>query len=563
MKKFRWQIAIILLTGLVVGILLIFEQPKTGTGSFNAAPSQGGSYTEAMIGQFQRLNPLFDTTNQADREIDQLLYSGLVKFDDRGVPQYDLTESMGISQDGSTYTFLLRQAQWHDGAPVTADDVVFTIDLIRSDASAYPDDIKKFWQSTEIFVLDQRTIQFKLPEPFAPFMDYLTFGLLPRHLLDGKGYEQIVDDPFNLQPIGTGPFVFDKFLTRGEEIIGVQLKANTSFYGAKPFLEEIIFMYYSDTEQALKAFRDGTVQGISYIPTQQLSTALLEPNLSIYTSRLPQVSMVLFNLADPKLEFLQEKPIRRALYMGINRDMIVNNLLQGQAIKANGPILPGTWAYYPGTPSMSYDPAQAQLMLKEAGFVIPSEGGSVRMKEGVALSFTLLHPDDETHQRIAELIQKNWQTLGVEVTLEAVSYEDLITNHLETRDYQAALVDLNLSHSPDPDPYPFWDQAQASGGQNYTQWENRVASEYLESARITTDLDERARIYRNFQVVFSDEVPALPLYNPVFSFGVSNKIKGVSVGPIFDRSDRFNQVTSWHLVSTLADQPATPVNSTP
>ncbi len=550
MKQYRWQIAIVLLAGLIVGILLIFEQPKSNFGTADT-PNQGGTYTEGMIGHVQRLNPLFDSYNQTDHDINRLIFSGLIKFDDRGIPQNDLAESVGIAEDGLTYTYILRDAKWHDGAPLLADDVLFTINLIRSETSTCPEDIKKYWQSVEVNVLDQKTVQFKLSEAFAPFQDYLTFGLLPRHLLDGKTFDQILDDPFNLHPIGTGPFRFAEFKTQNGEISGVTLKANTSYYAQPPYLEEITFIFYADAVNAFQAFHDGIVQGISHIPASLLSSALVEPNLSLYTSRLPQLSMVMFNLADPQLEFLQQKIVRQALYMGINRQYMIDRLLNGQAILANSPILPDTWAYYEGTPSVSYDPEKAMQLLKEAGYVISSEPNAVRKKEEVALRFTLLHPDDELHTAIAQMIQQNWQDLNVAVELQAVSYDDLITNHLVSRDFQAALVDLNLSRTPDPDPYPFWDQAQASGGQNYSQWENRVASEYLETARITVDLQERARLYRNFQVVFSEELPAIPLYNPVYTFGVNQKIQGVRVGPMFDVSDRFSNISSWHLVTGM------------
>jgi len=286
-----------------------------------------------------------------------------------------------------------------------------------------------------------------------------------------------------------------------------------------------------------------------------LPAALAEPGLSVYTGRLPQMTLVLLNLDDPQLEFFQDEVVRKALYLGLNRQYMIDRILGGQAILANGPILPDTWGYYEGTQPVGYDIEAARSLLREEEYVIPAEGSTVREKEGIALSFTMLYPDDATHFAIAEAIQKNWADLNVEVILEAVPYEELVRERLEARDYQAALVDLNFSGSPDPDPYPFWDQAQASGGQNYSQWNSRVASEYLETARVTTDLAERARLYRNFQVVFSDELPALMLFNPVYTYAVSDQILGVRMGPLFDSSDRFLTITQWYLTAAPAPQP--------
>jgi peptide/nickel transport system substrate-binding protein len=128
----------------------------------------------------------------------------------------------------------------------------------------------------------------------------------------------------------------------------------------------------------------------------------------------------------------------------------------------------------------------------------------------------------------------------------------MVFDYLGPRSYQAALVDLNLARTPDPDPYPFWHQAEATGGQNYSQWDNRTASEYLEQARVNTDFDVRTRLYRNFQVMFAKEMPSLPLYYPVYSFGVDAQVLGVQVAPLTDISDRLALITNWYLVTRRA-----------
>ena len=255
--------------------------------------------------------------------------------------------------------------------------------------------------------------------------------------------------------------------------------------------------------------------------------------------------MILFNLKNQDKTFLQEADVRRALFMGINRQRIINQLLNGQAVIADGPILPGTWAYYDGLQTQDFDPEGAKTLLKNAGYVLATDTDTVRTKNKVSLTFTLIYPDDEVHKAIALAIQKDWANINVQANLEAVPYDQLISNRLDPRAYDAALVDLNLSRTPDPDPYPFWDQAQAASGQNYTQWDNRVASEYLEQARIEVDLAERTRLYRNFQVVFDEELPALPLYYPVYSYGVDKGVQGVRMGPLFDTSDRFDTILDW------------------
>jgi peptide/nickel transport system substrate-binding protein len=142
----------------------------------------------------------------------------------------------------------------------------------------------------------------------------------------------------------------------------------------------------------------------------------------------------------------------------------------------------------------------------------------------------------------------------VDVKIQAVSYTSLISDYLTPRNYQAALVDLDFTRSYDPDPYPFWHQAEATGGENYSQWDNRTASEYLEQARVIADTSVRLRLYRNFQVIFSRELPALPLYFPIYSYGVDARVQGVQIAPLFEPSDRFNTFSSWFLVTGRALQ---------
>jgi peptide/nickel transport system substrate-binding protein len=500
-----------------------------------------------------RLNPLLDYYNDVDRDVDRLLFSGLVRFDDRGLPQADLADSWGISRDGLVYNFSIRQnAKWHDGTPVTSDDVIFTLERMREVDSPLPEDLKGFWQQIEVKRLDEKSLQFRLPEAFAPFLDYLTFGVVPAHLLGDLTLSEIVDSTFNLQPIGSGPYRFSQLVVDGGVIVGMVLSVNKDFYGQVPFIEELAFRYYPDGQSALAAFNAGEIQGINTIPVEILSDALKNPELNIHTSRLSELSLVFLNLNNPQADFLKDVNVRRALLTGLNRQWMIDRVLGGQAIIADGPIFPDTWAYYDGVEHLDYDPEAAVNQLKQAGYSIPAEGGSVRKNaDGAALSLELSYPDDPSHQSLAEAIQGNWQKLGVEVTLKPLLYDDLIAN-MDKRIFQAALVDLNLVRSPDPDPYPFWHQAQISGGQNYSQWEDLQASEFLEQARITVDLEERARLYRNFQVRFAQELPSLPLFYTVYRYGISDAVQGVRMGPLFDSSDRFSTISNWFLITRRA-----------
>jgi peptide/nickel transport system substrate-binding protein len=373
----------------------------------------------------------------------------------------------------------------------------------------------------------------------------------------------MVNDPFNMQPVGSGPYRFDHLLTEEGQITGVVLTAFKDYYAPGAYIDQIAFRYYQDAGAAYAGYKAGDVAGLGEVTQDILPDVLAEEGLNLYTTRLPAMTLIYLNLDDPQVTFFQDVNIRKALMLGLNRQAIVDSLLRGQAILADGPIFPGTWAYYDGIEHYTYNPNQAISLLREAGFTIPASGGDVRTHEdGTQLSFELLHPDDEQHAALANAIQRDWASLGVQVTLTPLPYDQLIAEHLETRNYQVALVDLNLSRSPDPDPYPFWHQTQITSGQNYSKWDDRQASEYLEQARVSTDINERSRLYNNFQVRWSQELPAIPFYYPVYTYAVSSDVQGVSIGPIFDISDRFNHVTNWYLITRRTSGEAT-VSPTP
>lgn len=551
MKKYRWQLLIILLTGLIVGVLLIIQQADDGQEvQSTPSPISGGVYTEALVGEFMRLNPFLDIYNEPDRAVDQLIYNGLIEFDSRGIPQTDLAESWGVSQDGTVYNFSLRNdVFWHDGEAFDSQDVLYTIGLLQSGHNLIPEDLRNFWSEVEVVILSETQLQFLLPEPFAPFLDYLNFGILPEHLLGGLGMDELVDDPFNLAPVGTGPFRFQRLIVEENKIVGVVLDAFDAYYLDRPYLDEFIFRYYPSSEAALAAYQEGEVEGIGEVHPSILQDVLAEPGLDVYTTREPLVTMVYLNLNNPEVGFLQNPDFRRALMSAINRNAIIESVYNGQAVPANGPILPGTWAYYNDLEKVTYNPVEAERLFEATGVTFDETAGIYRSEEDLDIALTLLHPDTPQHTQIAERIQSDWENLGVDVTLESKPYENVL-EHLSLRDYETALVDINFTRSPDPDPYPFWSQAQIQSGQNYAEWDNRSASEFLEQARMTVDLGERERLYRNFQVLFMRELPSLPLFYPVYTYAVTEDLNGINLGPLFEPSDRFNNVHDWYILST-------------
>jgi peptide/nickel transport system substrate-binding protein len=545
MQKLRWQIIIALIAVAAIAILLIGQKPQAE--SLSPEPTTGGVFVEALIGAPSRFNPLLAYDNPVDKDVTRLIFSGLIKFDSMGNPQPDLAESYGVSISADVFNVTLRKnALWHDGTPVTAEDVLFTVDLMRNAEMPVPADIRELWNSVEVIAFDALNIQFRLKESYAPFIDYLSFGILPKHILGGKSPQEIINDSYNLAPVGTGPYKFVELRTENGQITGVVVQAFDDYYLRPPWIEEFVFRFFPSTAEALDAYRNGKVSGIGYIDPSTLDDVLSEPGLNVYTARLPQMSIILFNLDNDDKPFLSDLEFRKAMLMALNRPWMIDQALDGQAVVANGVILPGTWAYYDNVTRYDFDPNKAIEILREAGYRLPPNG-TVREKDGIQLGFDLVYPNTEKHAALAQMIQVYWANVGVFVNLVPVENDVLLQNYLDPRTYDAALVDLTIAGSPDPDPYPFWHQAMITGGQNYSKWDDRRASEYLEKARITPDRFERSRLYKNFQVHFARELPALPLFFPMYSYAVDNEVLGIQLGPIYDPSDRFNTIQDWFL----------------
>lgn len=540
----RWPA---LLIGAGATLLLIALAYLAFTYTTVPVPTSGGTYVEGVAGYPHAINPLLAAYHDVDRDLCALVFSGLTRMNAQGAVEPDLALKWETSLDGLTYVFHLRGGlRWPDGTPLTADDVLFTVGLMQDPDFPGPPDLGALWRTVQVFKDDDRTVRFVLSEPFAPFLDYTTIGLLPAHRWQGT---RAADLPFldlNLRPMGSGPFQVAEVETQAGDILSILLRPNPEYYGPKPYLEGIRFRFYPSYQSAFRAFQAGEVGGVGRITLAELRQARQEANLNLYSAPLANQVLVFLNLArKDELPFFQEKEVRQALLYGLDRQGLVDGVLEGQAIVAHSPIPVGTWAYYEGIRRYEYDPQKARSLLDGAGWTVPP-GGRVRMKDEGGLSFTLLASTDPVHTAVAREVARRWETIGIDVqvvTLPPLEMRDA----LERRDYQAALVELALPGNPDP--YSLWHQTQMTNGQNYAGLDHRRISEIIETARIIVDPTRQAALYREFQELFADEVPAVLLYQPIYTYGVDRTVQGVQIGPLMTPSDRLATISSWYIAT--------------
>ena len=326
-------------------------------------PTVGGIYTEAVIGEPQRINPLFSSVNPVDQDITSLVFSGLMRYgaDQELIP--DVAESYTISEDKKTYTFVLRKGvMWHDQTPLTARDVVFTFDLIQDIQVNSP--LRVSFDGVVVRALDDQTVSFTLKDPFNPFLASLTVGLLPEHIWFDVDPVRISLAKQNLQPVGSGPFVFKK-LAKDEAgfIYQYELKRNKTFYRTPPYLEEFIFKFFAEYDGpagAITALREQRVDGLSFVP-YVLRDKVVRKYINLTTLRLPQYTALFFNQDHKKT--LEDKTIRTALAQAIDKDRIIKHALSGEAEVINSPILSGFIGYNADLAGVAYEASKSNEIL--------------------------------------------------------------------------------------------------------------------------------------------------------------------------------------------------------
>lgn len=540
---------------LALGLLvaaLIFMGVWYGINNREEVPAIGGEYTEGLVGEPQFVNPLYSIASDIDSDLTQLVFSGLFKYNPINGLVPDLAASYEISEDQTIYTVTIREdAKWHDGEPVRASDVVFTIQAIQN--PEYKSPLSVSFKNIGVAQVDEKTVQFILPEPFAPFLSSLTVGVLPSHIWEGVDPKRATLTELNLTPIGSGPYKFDVFTKDKLGNIGsYTLIRNAEYYAEAPMIEQLTFKFYNTSAEALQALENKNVEGLGFVPTDLAEEVSDLRGVNMFRPGIPQVSAIFFNLDSGTS--IEEVNIRKALNHAINREQIVTDVLDENGTVINGPILPGMLGYHDNITIYEFDQETANNLFDEEGWTW-NENAPYRSKtvdnEETELTFTLTVLDQPEFIRAAEIIKEQWMAVGVKTEIRVVGATELNATVLTGRKYEIFLTGELLGI--DPDPFPFWHSSQATdSGLNLSNYTNRNVDELLEEARVTTDPTERTTKYIEFQNLLAEDVPAVFLYQPTYRYALSDKIKNVILDQINNPADRFGNISEWYVKTKMS-----------
>jgi peptide/nickel transport system substrate-binding protein len=541
----RWQLLLAVIGfGLILALLSF--QVQTASLCTTRVPAAGGTFAEGIVGAPQFINPILSDPFPVDQELVNLIFDGLTSYDDNGRLIPNLAENWTVSEDGLTVLFRLRQdIFWHDGEQFTADDVVFTYRLLQDDAFPGPQALKTLWQSVTVNKLDTFSIEIILPELYVAILDTTTRGILPAHLLDGVSAVSLPAAPFNRTPIGTGPFMVEPG-QNWERDHRLRLLPNPFYWRQGTQLAALEFRFYPSEAAMTDAFAAGNIQAINHVSQNMLPQIAAQPNVRLFTTAEPRYTTILFNLTDSGAPALQEAAVRRALAFALDRDKLVDDVLNGQGLPQEGPYLTSSWVFNPSLlTAHTYQPISATNTLDEIGWTLV-DGGNGRQRDGEPLSIKLLTLDSNERKELADLIAAQWRDVGIIVEIQVETSTQAFSEALAAREYDAALVEI--SASGDPDLYDFWSQEAIVRGQNYSGWNNRRASEALENGRKIWSEEERRPYYNTFLRQYNNDLPAITLFQNVHTYALSKSVNEAEIGAFTSPRQRYQTFNDWFLV---------------
>lgn len=489
-------------------------------------PTYGGELHEGIVGTPRFINPVLATSEQ-DKDLTALVYAGITKKDSLGQTVLDMGDTIVESDDNLRYTVTLKSsARFHDGKKVTSDDVIYTIGLLQNPVIKSPYRVK--WEGISVQRDSDTQLTFILKRPYPLFMDILTIGILPKHIWKDLTDEQFSLSDYNINAIGSGPYAITDIKSTSGIPNRFVLESHKHYTLGRPYISKIIIDSFSNERLLLQAFTKGDIDRLHGISSEKISELQVGPS-NIQSSLLPRTFTVFFN--PNTTEALSDKKIRGALEMAINKQAIVDTVLRNY-----GKVIDTPYAFdgeY-NNPSL-YNPTEAKELLSGSKFLNASS----------TLTLTLATANTEEMKKVAEMIQKDWQAIGVETTLAVYEVSDLNQTVIKDRSFQVLLFG-SITETPS-DLYAFWHSSQRNyPGLNISNYVSNTLDQNLEVLRTEQDPLLRQQAYEGVKAEFREEVPGIFLFAPSLIYITRDTTTTFLPTYSLDNSSRFALVESWY-----------------
>lgn len=532
----QWLVLVGVLIG-VTGLQLGWTQASYQT----TASARGGTYAEAITGEINTLNPLY-AASEPEIAAARLMFSSLYSFDTTGKLHKSLAKSTTIDESGKIYTIKLRpDVRWHDGEPLTAKDVAFTINLIKKPAALSP--LRINWQDVSVRAIDDTTVEFKLPALYAAFTHALTFAVLPSHILGDVPAGAMRENTFSRYPVGSGPFKFRLLQTTSgkDEHKIVQMAAFSEYFEGTPKVSRFEIHAFPSREQTVRSLRSGEVNAVSGVPL--LSAADLESAGYLVTTHAVNSGVyALFNSSHP---ILGDHAVRKALQLATDTKALRGQLPVDMP-RLDLPFVNGqlTGDGVPVAPKVNTD--KAAETLDRAGWKLV---GGTREKDGQKLSLTITTTKDDQYEKAMASLASQWRSLGIVIDTNVIDPGlpgvNFVQDILQPRSYDVLIYELLIG--ADPDVYAYWHSSQiGSTGYNFSNYVNSTADAALVSARSRLETDLRNVKYITFAEQWLNDAPAIGLYQPVAVYATNKHVESLKDGmPFVTPADHYANALDW------------------
>lgn len=469
--------------------------------------------------------------------IEFYVFNHLVTYDDEGTLQPELAKDWSYSDDNLELTITLNEAKWQDGEDFNADDVIFTFDTIKAEATDTPK--RSNLQVGGEFVtwekVDDQTVKITSPEPFAPLLFNLNqISIIPEHILSASS--DINTDPFNKAPIGTGSYKLAEW--RADEFF--RLEPFEEHFRGRAKNDGLTVFFHADTEVGSAALDSGEID-MMFAPPELQPRYEDNADFTLYNYVYFTPITVAFNFKHP---ILQDINVRKAIYAAIDKQTLTDTVTKGRGLVANnqfadtGPL--DRYNDYDNVEPIAYDVAAANKMLDDAGYTMGSDGIRVA-PSGERLSFNIItYSGFEEYVNDQVILQEMLKEIGIELTPQVVDYSTLEGMWADPNDDPKNRA-LELEEWPHPfefDPDLYYELHSASvapNGNNYMNFADDECDRLISEGRVETDPDARVEIYKQLDVRRNEVLPVVPLYNAVDGWVVSNRVQGVKNTPYYRR----------------------------
>ncbi|MDO8584051.1 MAG: ABC transporter substrate-binding protein [bacterium] len=518
-----------------------------------SVPAHGGTFTEAVIGSPKLINPLYASLNDVDRDLTALVYSGLFRFDERLSPVLDLAQTATWSNDQKTLDIVLKKnVLFHDGTPLTADDVVFTFEAVQDPAWRSP--LASQYRGVKTVRVDDQTVQFQFEKPTPDAFALLTLGILPANIWEDAGNGNAMLAEANVKPIGTGPYKAAS-ITRDAKgmILTYNLKQFGNYYGTKPFIGDWRFQFFSDRSQAIVALRNHQVDALAFVPWGDMQE-FKNSTIKTYPLELPQETVAFFNVKDAALKDIR---LRKALTLAIDPQELMDVTPSTHIVTSPFPFATTT----PTPPDL--DGARALLtsmnwILKDGATVRtlaqktdPKNKTPATAASSTELVLTISVPNQPDLMKVADYLKRRWSLLGARVEIQTEEPDVLLHSALTERSYQILIWNVLLS--PTQDLSPFWDSKNtAARGLNLSNLADKTIDTALDSVAAATNTAALETAQTKLADAIKAQYPALFLLRPAYAYLISDRVHGVTESHISRPSDRFTQSSAWYIRTTWA-----------